>query len=174
MLVKRFDFALLMLKVLCFPSRLQFNLPLFKKLGDLGLLGKIFTLLYITNLKNDIDQIVVVVVIIITTWNINNSKIGINNNSNNNIMIFNTPPFLIMEFLIIGQNNINNNDNLFLGITVDPEYGGSGLDAVAAVIAHEELSASDPAFCLSFLAHSMLFVNNLNQVIYVHTRIICI
>ena len=45
----------------------------------------------------------------------------------------------------------------------DPEYGGSGLDATAAVIAHEELAASDPAFCLSFLAHSMLFVNNLNQ-----------
>jgi len=50
-----------------------------------------------------------------------------------------------------------------LGITVDPQYGGSGMDAVAAVIAHEELAASDPAFCLSFLAHSMLFVNNLAQ-----------
>ena len=48
-----------------------------------------------------------------------------------------------------------------LGVTVDPEYGGSGMDATAAVIAHEELAASDPAFCLSFLAHSMLFVNNL-------------
>jgi isovaleryl-CoA dehydrogenase len=50
-----------------------------------------------------------------------------------------------------------------LGITVDPQYGGSGMDAVAAVIAHEELASSDPAFCLSYLAHSMLFVNNLNQ-----------
>lgn len=50
-----------------------------------------------------------------------------------------------------------------LGITVDPTYGGSGMDATAAVIAHEELSASDPAFCLSFLAHSMLLVNNLHQ-----------
>lgn len=50
-----------------------------------------------------------------------------------------------------------------LGITAGVEYGGSGMDAVAAVIAHEELSASDPAFCLSFLAHSMLFVNNVNQ-----------
>lgn len=50
-----------------------------------------------------------------------------------------------------------------LGITAGTEYGGSGMDAVAAVIAHEELSASDPAFCLSFLAHSMLFVNNVNQ-----------
>ena len=48
-----------------------------------------------------------------------------------------------------------------LGITVEEEYGGSGMDATAAVIVHEELSASDPAFCLSYLAHSMLFVNNL-------------
>lgn len=37
------------------------------------------------------------------------------------------------------------------------------MDAVAAVITHEELSSSDPAFCLSYLAHSMLFVNNLTQ-----------
>jgi isovaleryl-CoA dehydrogenase len=49
-----------------------------------------------------------------------------------------------------------------LGITSDPEHGGSGMDAVAAVIAHEELSASDPGFCLAYLAHSMLFVNNLS------------
>lgn len=48
-----------------------------------------------------------------------------------------------------------------LGVTVDPEYGGSGMDALAACIVHEELSASDPAFCLSYLAHSQLFVNNL-------------
>jgi len=50
-----------------------------------------------------------------------------------------------------------------LGITVEPEYGGSGMDATAACIVHEELSAADPAFCLSYLAHSMLFVNNLCQ-----------
>ncbi len=49
-----------------------------------------------------------------------------------------------------------------LGITVSDNYGGSGLDATAAVIAHEELSASDPGFCLAFLAHSMLMVNNLS------------
>jgi len=49
-----------------------------------------------------------------------------------------------------------------LGITVDEKYGGSGMDATAVVIANEELSASDPAFCLSFLAHSLLFANNLN------------
>src|SRR5215468_3088759 len=50
-----------------------------------------------------------------------------------------------------------------LGITVDEKYGGAGMDAVAAVIAHEELSAADPGFTLSYLAHSMLFANNLYQ-----------
>src|SRR5262249_49235340 len=50
-----------------------------------------------------------------------------------------------------------------LGITVPERFGGSGMDAVAAVIVHEELSASDPGFCLAYLAHSMLFANNLNQ-----------
>ncbi|CAM9395907.1 unnamed protein product, partial [Sphacelaria rigidula] len=50
-----------------------------------------------------------------------------------------------------------------LGVTVPPEYGGSGMDATAACIVHEELSAADPACCLSYLAHSMLYVNNLNQ-----------
>ncbi|CAM9274872.1 unnamed protein product [Scytosiphon promiscuus] len=51
-----------------------------------------------------------------------------------------------------------------LGVTVNPEYGGSGMDATAACIVHEELSAADPALCLvSCLAHSMLFVNNLDQ-----------
>ena len=47
-----------------------------------------------------------------------------------------------------------------LGITVPEAYGGVGMDAVAAVIAHEELSASDPGFCLAYLAHAMLLVNN--------------
>jgi len=47
-----------------------------------------------------------------------------------------------------------------LGITVPEEWGGAGMDAVAAVIVHEELSKSDPGFCLAYLAHSMLFVNN--------------
>jgi isovaleryl-CoA dehydrogenase len=49
-----------------------------------------------------------------------------------------------------------------LGVTVDDRWGGSALDAVAAVIVHEELSASDPGFCLAYLAHSMLFANNLS------------
>ena len=48
-----------------------------------------------------------------------------------------------------------------LGVTASEENGGASLDAVAAVIIHEELSASDPGFALAYLAHSMLFVNNL-------------
>ncbi len=48
-----------------------------------------------------------------------------------------------------------------LGVTVKEEYGGAGMDAVAATIVHEELSASDPGFCLAYLAHSMLCVNNI-------------
>lgn len=48
-----------------------------------------------------------------------------------------------------------------LGITVPDTYGGSGMDASAAVIVHEELSWSDPGFGLAYLAHSMLSVNNL-------------
>jgi isovaleryl-CoA dehydrogenase len=48
-----------------------------------------------------------------------------------------------------------------LGVTIPSEHGGAGMDAVAAVIVHHELSKSDPGFCLAYLAHSMLFVNNL-------------
>ena len=47
-----------------------------------------------------------------------------------------------------------------LGITVPEADGGAGMDTVAAVIAHHELSKSDPGFCLAYLAHAMLFVNN--------------
>ncbi len=50
-----------------------------------------------------------------------------------------------------------------LGITVDEAHGGSGMDATAAVIACEELSAADPGFTLAYLAHAFLFANNLNQ-----------
>ena len=50
-----------------------------------------------------------------------------------------------------------------LGITAQEEFGGTGLDPVAACIVHEELSAVDPGFTLAYLAHSMLFVNNLAQ-----------
>lgn len=50
-----------------------------------------------------------------------------------------------------------------LGVTVPAEFGGSEMDATAAVIVHEELSASDPGFCLAYLAHALLFANNLAQ-----------
>ena len=49
-----------------------------------------------------------------------------------------------------------------LGLTVSEKYGGSELDTISAVIIHEELSSSDPAFTLSYLAHSMLTANNLS------------
>ncbi len=48
-----------------------------------------------------------------------------------------------------------------LGLTVPENYGGAGLDAAAVCIVHEELSSSDPGFCLAYLAHSLLCVNNL-------------
>jgi isovaleryl-CoA dehydrogenase len=50
-----------------------------------------------------------------------------------------------------------------LGVTVPERFGGAGMDAVAAVIVHEELAAADPGFTLAYLAHSMLFVNNFYQ-----------
>ena len=48
-----------------------------------------------------------------------------------------------------------------LGVCVDTAHGGAGMDAAAVVIVHEELAASDPALTLSYLAHSLLFMNNL-------------
>ena len=47
-----------------------------------------------------------------------------------------------------------------LGVTLPEEYGGAGLDAVAAVQISEALSTSDPGFALSALAHAQLFANN--------------
>lgn len=48
-----------------------------------------------------------------------------------------------------------------LGITVPEQFGGSEMDATAAVLVHEELAASDPGFCLAYLAHAMLCVHNI-------------
>lgn len=48
-----------------------------------------------------------------------------------------------------------------LGVTAPETYGGAGMDALSAVIIHEEISTSDPGFCLAYLAHSMLCVNNI-------------
>ena len=47
-----------------------------------------------------------------------------------------------------------------LGVTIPVEDDGAGMDTLAATIIHHELSKSDPGFCLAYLAHSMLFVNN--------------
>jgi len=48
-----------------------------------------------------------------------------------------------------------------LGVTLPEEYGGAGMDAVAAVQVCEALSTSDPGFALSVLAHAILFAQNL-------------
>ena len=48
-----------------------------------------------------------------------------------------------------------------LGVTLPAEYGGSGLDATAAVQLMEALSTSDPGFALAVLAHGVLFAQNL-------------
>ena len=52
-------------------------------------------------------------------------------------------------------------DLTMFGLTAPETYGGLGLDPVATVIACEELSRVDPAFGLSYLAHEVLFINNL-------------
>ena len=48
-----------------------------------------------------------------------------------------------------------------LGITADPEYGGAGLGATAATIVMEEFGKACAGSTLSYLAHSMLCVNNI-------------
>ena len=50
-----------------------------------------------------------------------------------------------------------------LGITADPEYGGAGLGATAATIVMEEFGKADPGTTLSYLAHSILCVNNIDK-----------
>lgn len=48
-----------------------------------------------------------------------------------------------------------------LGITVKEEDGGAGLGAVSATIAMEEMGAVDASTALSYLAHSILCVNQI-------------
>ncbi len=50
-----------------------------------------------------------------------------------------------------------------LGITADPEYGGAGLGATAATIVMEEFGKACAGSTLSYLAHAMLCVNNINS-----------
>ncbi len=48
-----------------------------------------------------------------------------------------------------------------LGITADPKYGGSGLGATASTIVMEEFGKACASTTLSYLAHAMLAVNNI-------------
>lgn len=48
-----------------------------------------------------------------------------------------------------------------LGITVSEEEGGAGMGAVSATIAMEEMGAVDASTTLSYLAHSILCVNQI-------------
>ena len=50
-----------------------------------------------------------------------------------------------------------------LGITVPEADGGAGLDAVAATIAMEEMGAVDASTTLSYLAHTILCVNQIGR-----------
>ena len=48
-----------------------------------------------------------------------------------------------------------------LGLNIKEEkWRGSGMDTTALVAVHEELSSSDPGFCLAYLAHTVLCVYN--------------
>ncbi len=50
-----------------------------------------------------------------------------------------------------------------LGITADPEYGGAGMGILAATIVMEEFGKACPALTLSYLAHTILTVNNIQN-----------
>jgi len=50
-----------------------------------------------------------------------------------------------------------------LGITADPEFGGSGLGYLAHVVAMEELARASASTSLSYGAHSNLCVNQINR-----------
>lgn len=49
------------------------------------------------------------------------------------------------------------------GITAAPEYGGAGLGAMAATIVMEEFGKACASTSLSYLAHSILCVNNIDK-----------
>lgn len=50
-----------------------------------------------------------------------------------------------------------------LGITVPEDSGGAGMGAIAATIAMEEMGAIDASTTLSYLAHSILCVNQISK-----------
>lgn len=49
------------------------------------------------------------------------------------------------------------------GLTASPEYGGAGLGVTAAIIAMEEFGKACASLTLSYLAHSILCVNNIDK-----------
>jgi isovaleryl-CoA dehydrogenase len=50
-----------------------------------------------------------------------------------------------------------------LGVTADPDYGGSGMGYLAHVVAMEEISRASASVGLSYGAHSNLCVNQINR-----------
>jgi isovaleryl-CoA dehydrogenase len=50
-----------------------------------------------------------------------------------------------------------------LGVTADPDFGGSGMSYVAHVVAMEEISRASASVGLSYGAHSNLCINQLNR-----------
>ena len=50
-----------------------------------------------------------------------------------------------------------------LGITADPDYGGSGMGYLAHVVAIEEIARASAAVALSYGAHSNLCINQINR-----------
>jgi isovaleryl-CoA dehydrogenase len=50
-----------------------------------------------------------------------------------------------------------------LGVTADPDYGGSGMGYLAHVVAIEEMARASAAVALSYGAHSNLCVNQINR-----------
>jgi isovaleryl-CoA dehydrogenase len=68
----------------------------------------------------------------------------------------NTEKFNLEAFKKMGEIGI-------LGITADPEYGGAGLGATAATIVMEEFGKACAGSTLSYLAHTILCVNNIHN-----------
>lgn len=50
-----------------------------------------------------------------------------------------------------------------LGMTADPEFGGTGLGYLAHTVAMEEISRASASIGLSYGAHSNLCVNQINR-----------
>ncbi|PLP59737.1 acyl-CoA dehydrogenase [Mesorhizobium loti] len=63
------------------------------------------------------------------------------------------PPHLWLELGALG----------LLGMTADPDYGGSGMGYLAHVVAMEEVSRASASVGLSYGAHSNLCVNQINR-----------